>query len=361
MERFRHGGDIYRESFSQGEWLDFSANINPLGLSDKTRRCLMEHIDDLVHYPDPEARELKEAIANHYGLPQEEIVLGNGAAELLYLFFGMMKFSKMLLPQPAFSDYERAALAAGSHVEYVFMNPEEGFPFPQEKLCALGDSVDCIVVGNPNNPTGTLTAAEVLEKTLDHLHGNTWLLVDESFMEFREDAEKYTLRHLVEKYPRLFVVQSLTKFYALPGLRLGFGVARPDIVKRMEEGKDVWNVNLLAQKAGVAALSDTDYQRNTLWWLWEEQAYIVEALHCIPGLKIFPPSVNFVLADVRGTGMEAAYILSEMKKRGILLRDCSNYPSLNENYIRMAIRSHGENLRLMEAWREIMGNRGERT
>ena len=144
MEKFRHGGNIYKEPAPKGTWLDFSANINPLGLSDRVRQCILEHIDDVVHYPDPDAKALKTGIASHYGLPLEEIVLGNGASELLYLFFGMMRFSHVLLPQPAFSDYERAAVAAGSRVEYFFTDPEDGFRVSWEGLLARIPSVDCI-------------------------------------------------------------------------------------------------------------------------------------------------------------------------------------------------------------------------
>ena len=355
MKRFLHGGDIYKQSPPKGEWLDFSANINPLGLSDKVRNAIVNNIGNVVHYPDPDARELKAAIAAHYHLPEEGIILGNGAAELLYLFFLLMRFPNVLLPQPAFSDYERAVLAAGSHAEYTFMKPEDGFRLSWEKLEDLLPAVDCAVFGNPNNPTGNLVAAGDFEECLKNIRGGAWILVDESFMDFRADAEKYTVKHLVEKYPRLFVVQSMTKFYALPGLRLGFGVARPELVERMEAAKDVWNVNLLAQQAGVAALSDENYRKDTLRWISEERGFMETALHSLPGLRVFPPGVNFVLVDVRDAGVDAECILAGMKQRGILLRDCSNYPSLDRNYLRMAIRSHEENLKLMAAWKEIMG------
>ena len=354
MERFSHGGNIYEEAPPEGGWLDFSANINPLGLPARVRESILHHIDDLVHYPDPEGRELKAAISSFYHLPEDEIILGNGAAELFYLFFSTMRFSNVLLPQPTFSEYERAALAAGSHVEYVFLGAD--FCIPWEKLCSALSSADCIVLGNPNNPTGTLFSTEELEECMRNVPCMPWILVDESFMDFRGDAETYTVRHLVEKYPRVFLVQSLTKFYALPGLRLGFGAAPPKLVKRLEAAKDVWNVNLLAQKSGVAALSDVEYQQKTLRWLPEERAYMERALGEIPGMKLFSPSVNFVLVNVRETGKDAPYILSEMKKRGILLRDCGNYPFLDSSYLRMAIRSHEENLRLLAAWKEIIGN-----
>lgn len=354
MERFRHGGDIYREPSPAGEWLDFSANINPMGLSERVRESLLQNLDRVVHYPDPEAGELKDAISKHYHLPRNEILLGNGAAELLYLFFGVMRFDRVILPQPSFSDYERAALAAGSHVEHVFLDPGAGFQIPWEELDALAAPSDCIALGNPNNPTGTLLSAKELAEWIRKVGKASWVLVDESFMDFREDAAECTVRHLVRECPRLFVLQSLTKFYALPGLRLGFGAAGEETVRRLEDSKDVWNVNLLAQKAGVAALADRDYKERTLRWIGEERPWMEAALTELPGMRVVPPSVNFILADVRDTGKDGAYILSEMKKRGILLRDCSNYPSLDRNYIRMAIRSHEDNLRLLAAWKEII-------
>lgn len=334
--------------------MDFSANINPLGLSAKVKESIVGHVGDVIHYPDPAGRELKRAIASFYRLPEEELILGNGAAELFYLFFSVMRFSEVLLLQPSFSDYERASAAAGSHVDNLFTGAE--FHVPWEKLRSLLPSTDCVVLGNPNNPTGTMFTAEELEECMENVPGMPWFLVDESFMDFREDAARHTVRHLVEKYPRLFVVQSLTKFYALPGLRLGFGVASPKVVERLEAAKDVWNVNLLAQKAGVAALSDENYRKETLQWIAREREYMETALREIHGMRVFPPSVNFVLADVGGSGKDASYILSEMKRRGILLRDCSNYPFLDHRYLRMAIRTHEENMRLMAAWGEIIGS-----
>ena len=354
MKRFQHGGNIYEEESPPGGWLDFSANINPLGLSGNVRKSILGHVEALVHYPDPEARKLKEAIAAHYELPYDEILLGNGAAELLYLFFSVMRFPRVLLPQPSFSDYERAALAAGSHVEYLFLSPGQDFRVPWGKLHDRLSASDCVVLGNPNNPTGNLVARENLEECLTRSGGRAWVLVDESFLEFREDADSFTVRHLVPQYPRLFVIHSMTKFYAMPGLRLGFGVAAPETARRLEASKDVWNVNLLAQAAGVAALGDTAYQENARRWLREELRYMTGALQELPGIKVFPSSVNFLLADVRGTGRSAADILAAMRERGILLRDCSNYPSLDGNYLRMAIRSHTDNRRLMDAWNEIL-------
>ena len=358
MERFQHGGNIYEEAPPGKEWLDFSANINPLGLPQRAREAILRHVGDLIHYPDPQARELKAAISSRYGVPQEEILLGNGAAELLYLFFARMRFSRVLLPQPSFSDYERAALSAGSRAEYLFLEPERGFSLPLEEICRRIPSADCAVFCNPNNPTGNLLSREDLETSLEAAKGKTWILVDESFLDFCEDGENRTLRHLVKKYPRLFVLQSLTKFYALPGLRLGFGIASMEAVKGMEEAKDVWNVNLLAQKAGVEALGDEEYRQTTLQWLSEERAYMEAALGALPGMQVFRPSVNFVLVNVEKTGRNPWAILSAMKERGILLRNCGNYPSLNENYIRMAIRSHEDNLRLMAAWEEVLCEEG---
>lgn len=352
MEKYTHGGNIYQEVSPQGKWLDFSANINALGLSASVRECLVQSIDEVVSYPDPEARQLKSAIARHYDVPRENIIAGNGAAELFYLFFQTMGFRRVLIPVPSFSEYERAALSAASEIEYIMLEPRERFALNGERLCRAMAQADCVVLGNPNNPTGNLLTAADLERCLIQAK-KTWMMVDESFLDFREDRERFSVRHLVGKYPRLIVVQSLTKFYALPGLRLGFALAPSDIVWRMEQKRDAWAVNLLAQKAGTMALADEVYQRESRTWLQREKALLEKGLRQLKGLTVFSPSVNFILVSLAKSGLRNDDVISAMKRENILLRDCRNYPGLDDTYLRMAVRSHEENTYLLKAWKKL--------
>lgn len=354
--RFVHGGNIYKYKEPVGGWLDFSANINPLGIAPAVRAAIVENIDGLVHYPDPEGKELKQALSIHYGVEPEQLILGNGAAELLYVFFHHFHPEKVLLPVPSFSEYERAAQSAHTMVEYYPLRPGNGFSLMQEKFLQQVSTAECVILGNPNNPTGNLIPIEDMEKCIRIAAlQDAMVIVDESFMDFREDADQYTVRHLVKDYRNLFVLQSLTKFYAIPGLRLGFGILSPAMVRRMEQSKDAWNVNLLAQKAGVAALQAEDYQQKTRETVSRERHYLQEKLQKMPGVIVYPGTVNFMLLDIADTGWSAQDIVAAARKKGILLRNCSNYPGLAGGYIRIAVRSHEENERLLAVFKEIWG------
>lgn len=356
--RFAHGGNIYDAAPSGGEWLDFSANINPWGLSAKVRKVIEDEIENLVHYPDPAARALKQAIAKHYGVPQEEIVLGNGGAELFYVYFHAVRPKRVLLPIPSFSEYERAAISAGAEIAYVALREEASFRFDERVLGTQMAAGDCLILGNPNNPTGQMVKADVLERVIAEAgRRGASVVADESFVDFRTDAEDFTVRSLAGAYDNLLVVQSLTKFFALPGLRIGFAVGAPNIVKRLEAAKDPWNTNLLAQAAGVAALGDGEYQKRTLQWLETERDFLFRSLAVFEGIKAYPPTVNFIFLRLSPSWGSAPAFCGRMKEEGILLRDCSNYPGLDDTYIRVAVRKREENELLLEAFRRARGER----
>ena len=356
MEQFVHGGNIYETKPVTGEWLDFSANVNMLGLAPAVRAAVAAGIDQVVHYPDPEARELKQAISQHYNLPVEQIVLGNGAAELFYLFFQTIRPRRVLLPVPSFSEYERAALAARCKVNYFELAEDQDFRLDWDDFMGALPVSDCIILGNPNNPTGSLITRNELVHLLNELKGGAqWLVVDESFLDFLLYDSRYTVRDLVAEYPQLFVIQSLTKFYALPGLRLGFGVAAPGLVQRLEAGKDVWNVNCLAQRAGVAALSDADYQQASRKQLVESAQQLFDELGRINGLRPLRPSVNFILIDVRETGHTSTELTALLREQGVLIRDCANYLGLDgQSYVRTAVRTPLENQQLLKALEAVL-------
>ena len=356
MKKFVHGGNIYGEQPASGDWLDFSANVNPLGLSPAVHAAIESGIDEVVHYPDPEARELKQAIAQHYNLPVDQIVLGNGAAELFYLFFQTLRPHQVLLPVPSFSEYERAALAARCRVNYFGLEDEQDFRLDWDNLIGALPVADCIVLGNPNNPTGSLITRNELVHLLEELKGGPqWLVIDESFLDFLQYDSRYTVRDLTTEYPHLFVVQSMTKFYALPGLRLGFGVASPEVVARLESGKDVWNVNTLAQRAGVAALSDLDYQQASRQQLIGASQQLYAGLMRIAGLRPLQPSVNFIMIDIRNTGYTSTALTALLRTRGILIRDCANYPGLDgQSFVRVAVRCPAENEQLLKALEAVI-------
>lgn len=353
-ERFEHGGNVYIPNEGR-KWLDFSANINPLGLSESVRTAIAAEIDRVVHYPDPQGRLLKEALSSYYAVPEEELLLGNGAAELFYVYMHCFRPKRVLIPVPSFNEYERAALAAGADVIYCYMSREEGFAMPVDELRRRAGSVDCILLGNPNNPTGTLTPARDIESLVwTAQKAGTDVIVDESFLDFRSDGERYAMRSLVKQYDNLFAMQSLTKYYAVPGLRLGFVVVPEGKRRQLEMHKDVWNVNCLAQSAGIAALKDRAYQEKTQQYVRNAAMRLYEKVRAIPGLEPLPPTVNFMLVDAAGTGLTASYIGAVLRNKSILIRDCANYPGLTPFYFRLAVRTEEENEMLCKALKNVV-------
>ncbi|MCI7600812.1 MAG: threonine-phosphate decarboxylase CobD [Megasphaera sp.] len=353
IKRFEHGGNIYQPVPDGGSWLDFSANINPLGLPESVRQALAAHLDAVVHYPDPAGTDLRQSLEGAYGIPAGAMVLGNGAAELFYLYMHTFRPQRVLLPVPSFSEYERAARAAGAVVSYEYLKEDDGFAFPWETLRRSCGQTDCIILGNPNNPTGTLaTADEVLALAEVGARKGTDILVDESFLDFLESDEAYSVLSQAGDRDNLFVIRSLTKFYALPGLRLGFGVASPLRCGLMEGHKDGWNVNVLAQYAGVAGLGDQAYQQASRQLVKQEKDWLYHQMKKIPGLCVYPPCVNFVFWKLTGAGARTADLAEALRARGLLIRDCANYPGLTAAYGRTAVRTHEENERLVALLRE---------
>lgn len=340
MERYEHGGQVYDSSGVAGDWLDFSANINPLGLSEKILLTLAENLRGVVNYPDPNATKLKLAISRRYDVPEKNLVLLNGAAEFFYLYLNAMRPARVIIPVPSFSEYERAARAAQCEVKYFVTNAAENFVIDVNRLRADLNPADCVIIGRPNNPTGNLIAAEEILR----LAQVASVIVDESFIDFI-DAE--SLRKFAAE--KISVVQSLTKIFAIPGLRLGFAVVEENLARRLNFSKDVWNVNFLAQKAGVAALADEDFLQRTRAWLAIEKSFFVERLKNLRGVEVFSPTVNFVLFKHE----RAKDILNELRRKKILLRGCANFVGLDETYLRSAIRSRKENLRLFDVLEKI--------
>ncbi len=345
MERYEHGGQVYDAAGKVlSDWLDFSANINPLALSNKILHALTENLRGVVNYPDPNAAELKRALAERYDVPEKNLVLLNGAAEFFYLYFNVTRPPRVVIPVPSFAEYERAARAAGCDVKFFVTSAADNFALDTDSLLAELTPADCVILGRPNNPTGNLLAPEKILRLAEV----SSVVVDESFIDFIDAS---SLKKFVSE--KISVVQSLTKVFAIPGLRLGFAVVEENFARQLNLSKDVWNVNFLAQKAGVAALADEDFLRRTREWLAAERKFFVEQLTALRGVKIFPPTMNFVLFKL-ATPALAEKILRDLRREKILLRSCANFVGLDGSYLRSAIRSREENLRLLAALKNFL-------
>jgi len=355
-----HGGNLYAAMRQTGgelnEILDFSANINPLGLSENIRQTLSASLESIIHYPDAHGYDLKQTISQHYHVKDELITLGNGAVELMYVLCHMLKPKDVLVTAPTFSEYEAAARASGATIEYLYLHAANKFAIDIEALVERLQTIDLVFLCNPNNPTGTLLTTVQIEKLLiAALASNTYVVVDESFIDFLPNDGPYTCRPLLAQYTNLIIVHSLTKFYAIPGLRLGFALANPELTNLLHSGKDPWNVNTLAQKAGVAALRDQDYQQLSREFIVKVNMDLYHSLLSVPGLKPYLPSANFILIDIKSTNMTGAELGCAMAAFHILIRDCSNYPGLSSHYVRIAVKRPEQNNILVKTLKKVIG------
>lgn len=357
-----HGGNITLASKKYGlpreRIIDFSANINPLGPSKKIHEAITGNLGAIVNYPDPDCTELKETLAGYLGIDSELLLLGNGAAELIYLLVRVMRCKKALIPAPTFCEYGLAVLSQGGEVIEVEMDEEEGFRLPVEKIKELIPQADMLFICTPNNPTGRLVERGAIEEILERsaFHG-VLVVVDEAFMDFVPQRTLYSMMPSVGSSSSLAVLYSLTKFFGIPGLRLGSIAAPKDIIKRMNASKDPWNVNTMAQVAGMAGLNDMEHMERTNTLVNMEKLYLYEELQNIPGLCPLPGAANFILLNVSESGLKSGELTELLGRRGILVRDCYGFSGLGGRYIRLAVKNRPENEILLAAIKDILGGK----
>ena len=346
---------LAKNAFGRSEIIDFSANMNPLGPPQGVWQALLENLPAVVHYPDPYARELRAALAAYLGIEPANLVLGNGSMELLYLLPRVFPQDRALLPAPGFSEYEYGVRLAGLPCHYLHLEPP-AYAWNLAALCQAVAQGGLIFLCNPNNPTGTLLSQEALAEVLAVLPETALLVMDEAFIDFVADYQTLTLIPRAVQDPRVLVLGSLTKFFALPGLRLGYVAGTPERVQQLAAQVPPWNINTLAQAAGLAALQDHKYQSHSREYIRKTRQKFYEALQTVPGLQPLPPTANFIFCRLGPELPNAPRLVELMGQRGFLLRDCSNYRGLDDRCIRLAVRRQRENEALVAALKEMVGH-----
>ena len=356
---YRHGGDIFGAARnmggSVGDIYDFSANINPLGPSPVALAAIKDNLNLIQHYPDSRCSELRRALALYLGIPEENMLPGNGASELIYLLARVIGCRQVVVPQPTFIEYAEAVNAAGGTVTAVPMLEDNGFALPVVGLKRELKKADAIFICNPNNPTGRVEKNVVLRSIVEEAtrDGKT-VVVDEAFMDFVTNADQCSVLPLLKKNPSLVVLYSLTKFFAIPGLRLGVLVGSVPLIKKLETKKDPWSVNLLAQVAGAAALTDREYMAQTRQLVKREREFLYRAISLIPGLSAFKAEANYLLVKINRNHINSTQLAAKTALSGVLIRDCSTFSGMGDRFIRVAVRSRRENVVLLEALRGVM-------
>lgn len=339
-----HGGDVYHHPGV----LDYSANINPLGTPKAVIEAMTKGMDKLVHYPDIYCEKLREKLGVFHNISVKHIVCGNGAADLIFRLVFALKPKKALVLSPCFAEYEQALKVVGTQVDHYNLN-KENFLLTEQFVDALTEDMDMVILCNPNNPTGQLIAPELLYKILECCERkNIFLLLDECFLDFMKEESKYSLLTRAETCKKVFVLRAFTKMYAVPGIRLGYGVCGDEkILEAIYEAGPPWNVSVLAQIAGEVALDEKDYVKRTITLIEQEKQYLYDVFDDLQ-IHYFKSAANYILFQGSLNWKE------ELLKKGILIRDCSNYLNLEKGYYRIAVKSHEENITFVKALREVV-------
>ena len=382
-----HGGNIYKVFREKNlkEILDYSSNINPYGIPESLKKRITENLEILERYPDPDYVELREKLAHLNNVNMSDIVLGNGATEIIFLFMKVINPKKILIVSPTFGEYERAVKAVGTsrnsidlscsddnknienkkiEIEYFELKESDDFNLNIGNLKnELEKKYDLLIICNPNNPTGKFLKLAQTEEILKECNKyDTKLFIDEAFIEFLADRMKESIINTEENKKNLFVTRAFTKFFAIPGLRLGYGMYfDKELEQKISEKKEPWSVNNIAEMAGLTVLDDTEYIEKTLKWIVEEKIYMYEKLNEISGIKSYETEVNFITGKIDeklfSEGLNVKVLREKMLEQGILIRDASNFKFLDERFFRLAIKDRESNKRVIEVLREIF--RGE--
>ena len=345
-----HGGDWAGYETEYGSLpLDFSANVSPLGLPDGVHEAAVQALREADRYPDPLCRMLRARLAERHGVPAEQIVCGNGAADLIFRICRVLRPKRALLTAPDFGEYEQALREENCEIRSVIRKESEDFLLRWEALEENIRGAELLFLSNPNNPTGLVTGREEMRKILKLCRDEGCVpVIDECFLDFTEFSDLESLVPDLEQHPELVILRAFTKTYAMAGLRLGYALCGSEaFAERLQSAGQPWPVSNVAQAAGIAALQDEDYVNRLRALISAERPRMIRALKAL-GMRVISGEANYLLFCC-----EDGALGEKLRKLGILIRDCRNYDGLTEGWYRIAIRTEAENKRLLQALREV--------
>lgn len=350
MNENKHGGDIYSYMrLHQKRPVDFSANVNPLGLPSNVAEALRQNISEFAHYPDTRCLLLREKLAQYEKVRSDELVFGAGAADIIFRMVRSLRPRSALIPAPTFSEYEQALRSVDCGVDYLYLAEKSGFKIEANILERLNDQ-QLVFICNPNNPTGLCPERPLLYKILKRCREiNCTVIVDECFIDFVADREQYSVYKYLAEFESLIILKAFTKNFAMAGLRLGYALSsNTELLAQIAAQGQPWSVSTPAQVAGIAALDNTKYLAQTLQNTIKERKYLTENLAHLP-FKVYHSQANFILLKLL-VNIDLAQALYD---RGILIRKCSNFIGLDASYFRIAVKSHADNALLIHTLQEI--------
>ena len=351
-----HGGNIREiaRKYSLGEdgVLDFSSNCNPLGFPPGIRSLLQKEVTTILHYPDTPCTELVRALAHENGVRDKNIIVGNGSTELIYLIPRALKPRGALIVNPTFGEYERSLSSMGCEIKSIDLKEKSHFRIKADEIIPLLSQIDILYLCNPSNPTGVLTEKDELNPLIQAAEKRgVVVVVDEAFMDF---SDSHSLVQQVSQRKRLIILRSMTKFFGIPGLRLGYLLAPAGMTASINLHKEPWSVNTLAQKAGIRCLEDESFRVKTKKFIERERHYLFSQLATIQGLAPYSSATNFILSKITRKGLTSGKLYQGLAKKGILIRDCRSFRGLGSKFIRVAVKKRNHNDRLISEIKEIV-------
>lgn len=350
-----HGSDLEKIEQIYGikkeDIVSFSANVNPLGVSPRLRETLAEHIDAITTYPDREYTSLRHCMAEYVSADAENILVGNGSTELISLFIQIRHPKKAMIIGPTYSEYEREIALGGGTTLYYPLREEDDFLLNVTEFKAhLNESIDLLVICNPNNPTSSNIPNSQMRQILDVCKQyDIFVMVDETYVEFADNMEEITSVPLINYYNNIIILRGTSKFFAAPGLRLGYAITgNTDLLKAINTRKNPWTINSLAVIAGEIMFQDTEYIQKTKQLISSERNRIYETFAANDDFKVYKPSGNFMLLKIQKSGVTSQDIFDAAIRQGMMIRDCSTFPFLDHQYIRFCFMNPEDNDRLMK-------------
>lgn len=350
-----HGSDLEKIEHYYGikkeDIISFSANVNPLGISPNMRKTLSEHLDAITTYPDREYTSLRQCIADYIHSDLENIIVGNGSTELISLFIQIEHPKKAMILGPTYSEYEREIFLGGGTTHYYPLKEADDFCLNLDDLTAhLNESIDLFVICNPNNPTSSAITRAQMRQILDVCKQyDIFVMVDETYVEFAENMEEITSVPLTHYYNNIIILRGTSKFFAAPGLRLGYAVTgNRDLVKSINTRKNPWTINSLAVIAGELMFTDEEYIQKTRELISAERTRIYQELQKTSDFKVYPPCANFMLAKILRDDITSQDLFDRTIMNGLMIRDCSTFPFLDQKYVRFCFMNPDDNQRLLD-------------
>ncbi len=350
-----HGSDIEKicryYGLDKNSIVNFGANVNPLGLSANVKECIAKHLDLLSSYPDREYTALREVLGAYCCVPAEFILPGNGASELIALLIEQKKPEHTLILGPTYSEYSRELTLSGSKQDYYHLKEEQDFILDIDDLCrTLRLGFDFLIICNPNNPTSSAIKKEEIIRLLDFCQKqDIFVMIDETYIEFVPDISTVSAAPLTTEFQNLMVLRGVSKFFAAPGLRFGYGITgNLGFLKEIKEKQIPWSLNSIGAFAGEIMFRDSEYIQKTRNLILSERERMYRCLRELPALKTYQPYANFFLVKIEKEGITSSQVFETCIKNGLMIRDCSSFQCLDGEYIRFCIMMPEDNTRLLD-------------